>query len=456
MTIFDTIAAVSTPYGVGGVALVRISGENAIEVGSRVCETTLEGAEARRAYYKKIISSDGHTIDDAVVTVFRAPNSFTGEDTVEICCHGGIKVTEQVLRAVISAGARPAEAGEFTRRAFISGKISLERAEAIGSLLTAKTSEQVKLFSGSSADALTRRGAELYDEMAALLADMYARIDFPDEDLGSISSDEIMSRLSHIADSLSALLDTYKCGRAISEGISTVICGRTNAGKSSLYNRLVGRDAAIVTDIEGTTRDTLEETVPFGRLTLRLTDTAGLRESDDAVERIGIGRAREKIDAAELILAVFDNSKELSTDDISLIESLEDKKSAAVAIINKCELESKLDRSAILRSFDTVVEISAKDGTGIDALTDVIEKKYAARDYDITSDALITTERQFHAVSGAHDSILLAIESFRNELTQDVCSVDVERAMSYLSEVGGKSVSEDVVSKIFSKFCVGK
>ena len=457
MNIYDTIAAVSTPYGVGGVALIRISGDEAIKFASKVCSRPLFVVDSGSAEYRKIVSPDGHVIDDAIVTVFRAPRSFTGEDTVEISCHGGIKVTEEVLHAVIAAGARPAEAGEFTRRAFLSGKISLERAEAIGSLLYAKTSEQVKLFSGGAADALGEKARAIYGDIATLLADMYARIDFPEEDLGSISDDEIIKRLTDIESELSSLLGTYKCGHAISEGIKTVICGRTNAGKSSLYNRLVGRDAAIVTDIEGTTRDTLEDTIPLGRLTLRLSDTAGLRESDDAVEKIGIGRAKEKIAESELVIALFDGTKKLSPEDEMLLREIteQSKEGSCVFVINKCDADVKTDR-ARLRSLGEVVEISAKTGAGIDELIRKIEKRYIDAECDITRDALIINERQFYAVKGALDALVLAKNSMLLSMTQDVCSIDLESAMSCLSELGGNSVSEDVVARIFSKFCVGK
>ncbi len=455
--IFDTIAAISTPYGVGGVALLRVSGEKAVEIAGRVTSKPLSDVPANTAVYRKITDPDGDVIDDAIVTVFLAPRSFTGEDTVEICCHGGIKVTESVLHALISAGARPAEAGEFTRRAFLSGKISLERAEAIGSLLEAKTSTAVKLFSGSAAEALGERANAIYDKMSSLLADMYARIDFPEEDLGEISESEITDTLAEIVAELESLLSTYKCGRAISEGIKTAIVGRTNAGKSSLYNRLVGRDAAIVTDIAGTTRDVLEETVPLGRVTLRLSDTAGLRESTDKVERIGIDRAIGKLEEAELVIAVIDGTRELGEEDALLFDKIgaANKSDSTVFVVNKCDGDVVVDKSS-LPSGGEIIEISAKDGRGIDALTSAIEKKFISADCEIGRDALITTERQFSALLRAYEAAKLAHASALDALTQDLCSVDLERAMSHLSEVGKKSVCEEVVAKIFSKFCVGK
>ena len=317
MNVFDTIAAVSTPRGKGGIAVIRISGADAISVAERVflpkSKKPLSDIDHAKTVYGDIRAKDTDgrviNIDDGMAVCFHAPRSFTGEDTVEISCHGGVLITQTVLEAVFAAGARPATAGEFTRRAFVSGRMSLSQAEALGELLEAKTHSQMLLSRSGVRGVLSDKIEELYTKLGDVLSSIYAKIDFPDEDLADMGRDDIEVSVSDIRDEAVKLASTYKTGRAVSEGIRTVICGRTNAGKSSLYNMRVGREAAIVTDIEGTTRDILEETASFGGVTLRLCDTAGLRDTDDKVESIGVDRARSEMKNAELILAVFDGTR---------------------------------------------------------------------------------------------------------------------------------------------------
>ncbi|MBQ2248986.1 MAG: tRNA modification GTPase, partial [Clostridia bacterium] len=337
----DTIAAVSTPYGKGGVALLRVSGPEAVAL----CETVflpaggerLAALEARRATYGRILAPDErgewHSVDDGIVTVFRAPASFTGEDTVEICCHGGILLTETVLSALFCAGARPAEAGEFTRRAFLNGKLGLSSAEALGSLLEARTREQLSLAHAGMHGKVEAASQEIYASIRRILASIYAGIDYPDEDLGEMSREEMEEAFLHCQERIEALVRTYRTGHAIAEGIPTVICGRPNVGKSSLYNRILGREAAIVTDVEGTTRDILTETVPMGRVTLRLSDTAGLHDTENAVEQIGIERARTVLANAELVLAVFDGARSVTEEDLALVRELEGLSATVIAVL---------------------------------------------------------------------------------------------------------------------------
>ena len=307
------IAAVSTPPGKGGVAVIRISGEGARQTAERVFfpknKKALGEHPPRTQVYGDIVGKDGR-VDDGMATYFAAPRSFTGEDTVEICCHGGVLVTAAVLDAVLCAGARMAEAGEFTRRAFLSGKLSLTEAEAIGDLLEAKSMSQVRLAAGAGRDRLTAAIEELRAETLELLSALFARIDYPDEDLGPLPREQILARLSSIREKAAALLATYRTGRAIGAGIRTVIVGKPNVGKSTLYNALLGADAAIVTDIPGTTRDLLTETISLGEMTLRVSDTAGVRgKTDDPIEAIGMERTRAALGEAELVLALFDASR---------------------------------------------------------------------------------------------------------------------------------------------------
>ena len=330
MFIGDTIAAISTARGKGGVALLRISGSDAVSICEKVflpkSGKKLSEYAPRTAVFGSIYAPDDrgewNEIDSGLATVFHAPASFTGEDTVEICCHGGVLLTQTVLTACLAAGARAAEAGEFTRRAFLNGKMGLSAAEALGDLLEAQTREQLTLAHAGTDGRVERKCREIYDALCAVLSSVYAKIDYPDEDLAEMSREEMEASLAECTARIEKLLDTYRTGHAIAEGIPTVICGKPNVGKSSLYNLILGKEAAIVTDVEGTTRDVLTETAALGRVTLRLFDTAGLHETDDLVEKIGIDRARRALEDAELILAVFDGSATPDDADTALAESL--------------------------------------------------------------------------------------------------------------------------------------
>ena len=464
MKILDTIAAVSTPRGKGGVAVIRISGDEALSVACRVFEPmskkSLAETEPNRMVYGNLYeqTSDGKrvAIDDGMAVYFRAPHSFTGEDTVEISCHGGRLITEYVLTAVLSAGARPATAGEFTRRAFLNGKLDLTEAEALGNLLEAKNINQIRLARGGMKGALTDKTAKIYESLRAMLGSIYAKIDFPDEDLAEMSAEQMTLTLSDALTDLRKLADTYRTGRAVNEGIRTVICGRANAGKSSVYNRLTGEDSAIVTDIEGTTRDILKETVTLGKTTLRICDTAGLRSTEDAVENIGIERALTEIDSAELILAVFDTSRELSRDDTELIDKLSTLDCPTIALLNKSDLTSNVDAAEISRRFEYTIEISAKENLGFDRLTELVESIFIDKDIDLANDAVVSDARQYASLIRAAESISTALEAISAGVALDLCCIDVESAMQSLGELEGREVGEDIVSEIFSKFCVGK
>ena len=459
MSFYDTIAALSTPAGKGGVAVIRITGAEAIAVAERVffAKNGKRVAElpANVMTYGEIKSGE-ETVDDGLAVVFRAPRSFTGEDTVEINCHGGVYVTQKVLSAVFSAGARPAEAGEFTRRAFVNGKMGLSQAEALGSLLEAKSDSQLELARGALGGKIKTACDDIYKELTGVLAQVYAKVDYPEEDLADMSAEEMKEALSLALSRISVLKDTYKTGHAVVEGVRTVICGKTNVGKSSLYNRLVGRDAAIVTDIEGTTRDLLTEQVSLGRVMLRLCDTAGIRESSDAVEQIGVERAKEEIATAELILAVFDNSRPLDEEDVAIIDDIKKTNAAKIAVINKNDENSMICESAINDSFDTVVRISAKNDDNIDALRSAVELLYINEEIDAKNDAILINARQNASLERAGEHIKLAIEAIDAGMSADLAGVDVEMAMAALAEIEGREVDEDVVSEIFSHFCVGK
>ena len=460
----DTIVAVSTPRGKGGVAMLRVSGVDAV----RICEAVFEpcsgkrlsDAPARFAVYGRIysIEADGSRteIDDGVATVFRSPASFTGEDTVEICCHGGILLTETVLSTILAAGARAAEAGEFTRRAFLNGKMGLSSAEALGNLLEAGSREQLLLAHSGMRGKTEHRSGEIYAKLRHILASVYVCIDYPDEDLAELSREEIIDGIESCEHEVCKLAETYRTGHAVAEGIKAVICGRPNVGKSSLYNQLVGRDAAIVTDVEGTTRDVLTESTHLGRVTLRLSDTAGLHETSDRVEQIGIDRAHGALEDAELVLAVFDASVAPTAEDVALCDLLEGMNCTKIAILNKNDLSSGADAGFYATKFSHTVSISAKEGQGMADLTALVEQLFIDGSLDFRSDAVLTNARQYAAAIKALRLLEAATESLHAGFPVDVCCSDAEGAMEALAELDGRAVSEDLVSEIFSHFCVGK
>lgn len=463
MMLGDTVAAISTPRGKGGVGMIRVSGSRAVEI----CESVflpkngkaLSQIPARTAVYGSICAkeADGKrvSIDDGIATLFLAPASFTGEDTVEITCHGGILICESVLAAVIAAGARAAEAGEFTRRAFLSGKLGLSEAESLGDLLEAKTYAQMRLAHAGMRGKLSLRCKEIYDKLCLILAGVYVRIDYPDEDLAEVGADEAAAQLEEIATELSALADTYKTGHAVAEGIPTVICGRPNAGKSSLYNLILGRDAAIVTEVEGTTRDVLCETVAFGDVTLRLFDTAGLHQTEDPVERIGIERAHRAMEEAELILAVFDTSVPPKDAELAPIRQIAARGIPVIAVLNKSDLGTNYAKE-YARHFEYSVSISAKSGEGIASLQALVDKLFLEGVTDLYGDAVVANARQYGAVLSSLEGVRHAAASLREGYPLEICCADAEAAMEAISSLDGRAVSEDIVSEIFSHFCVGK
>ena len=462
MNLLDTIAAVSTPQGKGGVAMIRISGRDAVDIAERIFRRKRGGKlceleRGRMTYGEIVMPESGESVDDGMAVVFRAPFSFTGEDTVELYCHGGVLVTRRVLSAALLAGARAAEAGEFTRRAFISGKMSLSEAESLGDLLEAKNDGQVRLARNGMKGHLSERTRGIYEQLLAVMTGIYAALDFPDEDLNEYSREEIIGLIERCDTEAKKLADTYGTGRAVSEGIPTVICGKANAGKSSVYNRIVGYDAAIVTDIEGTTRDVLRQTASLGSTTLLLSDTAGIRETADKVESIGIERALEELESAELILAVFDVSAELDGDDMSLIERLKSREKPCIVLMNKSDLEANAGTQETLRAqFSVTVSVCAKTGDGFDNLSSEIDKLFIDGSIDMDNDAVVTGARQYSSLMLAHESLTCALDELRAGVPLDLCCIGIETAMSHIGLVDGREIGEEIVAEIFSKFCVGK
>lgn len=459
-----TIAAVSTPYGKGGVAVIRVSGDLAINVADK-CFSAKSGKKiadipTHRAVYGNIVF-DGKVIDDVVLTLFRAPASYTGEDTVEISCHGGILVTQKVLECLLKSGARAALPGEYTRRAFINGKLSLSKAEAIIDVIDAQTDDKLALARANAGGVLSDKIQSIYDKLCTLVSTAYVFADYPDEDLTDISSKELQIALLGCLEELEKLSATYKSGHAINDGIYTAIVGRPNTGKSSLLNALLGNNRAIVSDVAGTTRDTVEESVSVGSITLRLCDTAGIRETEDTVEKIGVERSLAAIEKAELILAVFDVSSRFTDEDEEILKVLEKNGCEKIAVLNKSDMSegdciaTELSKR-ISDNFENIITISAKNGDNVPLLCEKIEKLFVENKIDYDTCAILTRARQKNAVDSASESIRCAISALENGFTPDVAGMDIEDAMSKLLQVDSREVSADIVDSIFHRFCVGK
>ena len=452
----DTIAAVSTPPGKGGVALLRISGPCALSVAA-ACFRPRNGPAPtpRRAVWGDILY-EGEPIDDGMLTLFPAPHSYTGEDTAEITCHGGVLLTQQVLEGLLLAGARLAEPGEFTRRAFVSGRLSLSEAEAIGGLLEAKSDEQLRLFRKGARDRLSLALEEIHQGLLSLLSALYAKIDYPEEDLAEFTTEEILDATECILEKVRKLLATYPTGRAIAEGIPTVLCGKANVGKSSLYNLLCGRDAAIVTEYAGTTRDILEATVPCGRVLLRLSDTAGIRENtEDPVEKIGIQRSGEAMAGAELLLAVFDLSSPAEEEDLALLSRLNALGGVKIALCNKSDLPKQFDTGLLEGKFHKILSLSAKEGD-LAPLQAAVEALFTDGALSAGEDPILSSARQCAALKNGMLFLENAKKALQNGIEFDASASDMELALSALAECDGRKASEEIVDRIFSSFCVGK
>ena len=451
-----TIAAISTAQGEGGIGVIRVSGDGAIEIADKVFKNInnkkLCDMKGYTAAFGSIIF-EGEKLDEAVALVFRAPHSYTGEDVVELSCHGGMYITKQVLRAVLQAGAVPAQAGEFTKRAFLNGKVDLTEAEAVIDIISAKSRSAARSAICVKEGALRKKITAVKDELLSLTAHLSAWADYPEEDIAEVSEEDILVTCEKAEITLKRLLDTYDSGQAVKQGIDTVIAGRPNVGKSTLMNLLSGTEKSIVTDIPGTTRDVVEDTVLVGDVILRLSDTAGLRNTDDAVEKIGVDRARKKLSQCGLLLAVFDNSRELDSDDLELIEM--SKEVPTVAIINKTDLEAKLDVNKIKSDISNIIYVSAANGEGREDIIKAVEKIAGTGNLN-PSEGILSNERQRNNVYNALSSVREAKAAVESGMTFDAVTVSLEDAISELLEMTGEKTSDEVIDRVFHNFCVGK
>lgn len=451
-----TIAAISTAQGEGGIGVIRISGDEAQNIadrvfkninGKRLCDMKGYTAAFGNVY------QDGEKLDEAVALVFREPNSYTGENVVELSCHGGIYITKQVLRAVIEAGAVPAQAGEFTKRAFLNGKIDLTEAESVMDIISAKSKSAARAAMCVKEGALRKKINSVKDELLTLAAHLSAWADYPEEDIAEVDDGMILAVCDKAESELENLLGTYDSGQAVKQGIDTVIAGRPNVGKSTLMNLLSGYEKSIVTDIPGTTRDIVENIVVAGNVILRLSDTAGLRNTEDRVERIGVDRARNRLEQCGLLLAVFDYSRELTEDDLDLLEASVNVPS--IAVINKKELNCKLDINKISSKIDNIIYISAITGDGREELINKIEELAGTQNLN-PSDGILANERQRSNVYNALNSVIEAKDALITGLTYDAVTVSLEDAISELLEMTGEKTSDEVIDRVFHNFCVGK
>ncbi len=447
-----TIAAVSTPLGSGGIGVVRISGEESALIADRVFKNINGKTVSSLSGYSALfghIYFDGEIIDEAVVTRFVAPHSYTGEDTVEISCHGGSFVTSEVLRAVLSAGAFLAAPGEFTKRAFLNGKLDLAEAESVMGLISAQSEEELKMNIAAKNGRVSKEIAKAENALLTLAANFAAYSDYPDEDLPELQPEAFGKLLSKAKGVLAALLSTFDSGKLIREGVKTAIVGKPNVGKSTLMNLLSGEARSIVTSVAGTTRDVIEERVKCGKLTLILADTAGIHSSSDEVERVGVELAKERIETAQLILAVFDASVPLDDDDKAILELIRGK--------NSIVLLNKTDKDCVAKSPEgfCTVKISAKEGRGADELITTIEEAVGASNID-SSAAVLLSERQRDLAQKALGCVTEAETLLTTGYTIDAVSVCIDDALSHLYTLLGKRVTNEVADEVFRRFCVGK
>ena len=450
-----TIAAVSTGSQVSAIGIIRLSGDDCIAVADKVFtlnnKKTLSTVSDRKLYLGTLRDKQGRAIDQCMAVISHGPHSYTGEDTVEFHCHGSPAVLAAGLEALYLAGARPAGRGEFTKRAFLNGKLDLTQAEAVIDLIEADTADAAANAAGQVGGVLQKKLAPIYDDLTNLCSHFHAVLDYPDEDIEDFGLENYAGNLRSDAKALYILLQTYSQGRILRQGAAAAIVGKPNVGKSSLLNALAGFDRCIVTDIPGTTRDTVEETVMVGSTRLRLIDTAGIRSTTDTVEAMGVERSREAVENADLVIFVCDGSRPLDEEDQAIIELCEDRENA-VALINKSDLGSAVAPGEL--PFLNVISICAKTGAGLDQLADVVDGMFEGG--APCDGSILPNTRQFDAIRRAYEAMLRALQGLKLGLTPDAVLTDVEEAMEAMGEVTGATVREDITARIFERFCVGK
>ncbi|MBE6901033.1 MAG: tRNA uridine-5-carboxymethylaminomethyl(34) synthesis GTPase MnmE [Ruminococcaceae bacterium] len=452
----STVCAIATPPAAGGISVIRISGEHAADIAAKVfrpvSDKPVKELKGYRAAYGKIYDGE-ERLDDGVLLMFRAPHSYTGEDVAEISCHGGIYVTRRVLAACIKAGAEPAAAGEFTKRALLNGKLSLTQAEAVTDIINAQSGQLLSCSNSQREGALYRRTEAIADMIMEISSQIAAWIDYPEDDTPVVTDEWLTEKLTAVQAEFSKLLSGYDTGRLIREGISCAIVGKPNVGKSTLMNLLSGEERSIVSDIAGTTRDIVEESISLGDVVLKVADCAGIRDTDDAIEKIGVEIMLKKLNNADLVLAVFDSSRPLEADDMTLIEQLSGKQ--VIPIVNKCDLQLTLDTVTLEKKLGSAVYISAKSDKTADVLSDAIKARLDLDKLD-TQAGVLANERQRSCILRASDAVNEALSAVQLGLTPDAVGVMLEQALDAVYELSGRKASEEVIAEVFKRFCVGK
>ena len=451
----DIIAAVSTGIAVSAIGIIRLTGDGCAAVAGKVFTlnngAALESAPNRKLMLGTLKDKQGRTIDQCMAVYTRGPHSYTGEDTVEFHCHGSPAVLSAGLESLYLAGARPAKRGEFTKRAFLNGQLGLTQAEAVIDLIEAETADAAANAAGQVGGKLQKALSPIYQDLTDLCSHFHAVLDYPDEDIEDFGLQNYSSSLRANAKALYALLQTYGQGRILRHGVAAAIVGKPNVGKSSLLNALAGYERVIVTEIAGTTRDTVEETVQLGSVRLRLIDTAGIRNTDDRIEAMGVERSKKEAENADLVIFVCDGSEALTDEDRRVIDVCLEAENA-IALINKSDLGAKVQPSDL--PFMTVIPICAKTGEGLDQLSDVVDTMFAGA--TPCDGSVLTNTRQYDAIRRAYESMLRALQSLQLGLTPDAVLTDIETAMEAMGEVTGATVREDITARIFERFCVGK
>lgn len=454
----DTIAAISTAIGEAGIAIVRMSGDDSVNIIDEIFKSAsgkkMAEAENRKFLYGHIVDGD-KLIDEVLVVKMKGPHSYTAEDIVEIHCHGGVVSVKRILNLILSKGARLAEKGEFTKRGFLNGRIDLTQAEAVIDMIKAKTDLSFDMGLNQLSGALSEVLNKLKDELVSMQALIVANIDFPDEDIEDAAYHDLMDRSNKILDKMDNLLENSKNSRLLRDGINTVILGKPNVGKSSLLNGLLKYDRAIVTDIAGTTRDIIEDYINLDGVLLKITDTAGIRDTDDEVEKIGVNIAIEKLKEADLVIAIFDISREFDKDDEEILNLIKDKKH--ITILNKDDLEQKISDEEIKKYFkDDYLRLSVMENESVKKIENLIIDLFFDGELQISSDSVLSSLRHINALKEAKKALLEVNESLKQKVFLDLIEVDLENVIGHISEITGTITTEDILDRVFSDFCIGK
>lgn len=457
----DTIVAISTAVGESGIGIVRLSGKDAIDIGNKVFQgakvDNLIDTENRKLTYGHIIDKENNKIIDEVLIVYmKKPFTYTRENMVEIYCHGGIIPVKKTLELLLNNGARLAEPGEFTKRAFLNGRLDLSQAEAVIDIIRSKTDKSYEVSLSQLEGSLSNKVKHIRSILLSMIAHIEVSIDFPDEDVEELTYNDLERLGSEVKDEIEKLLSTADRGKILRDGLNTVILGKPNVGKSSLLNAILRENRAIVTDIPGTTRDIIEEYINIDGIPLKIIDTAGIRSTEDVVERIGVDRAKESVENADLVIAVFDSSRELTDEDYQIIELIRNKKT--IVLLNKTDLPSRYSEEYLksLINNKEIIKTSITEGVGVDNLEKSIKKMFYSGDVEIKSDIVVTNIRHKNQLEKSHNNILSAINDIRNSVPLDCIEVDLKNCWENLGEISGDTVGEDILDKIFSEFCIGK